>query len=84
MKNYLFTRVITKKEAINKYGKLGYNDHTEAVLIKAENELSAYEQIAPFNYKKHIKFKLYNVYDELENEEDFRYNEIVDLGKVEM
>lgn len=82
MKIYLFTRVITKKEAINQYGKLGYTEHEEGIFIKAESELKAYEQLAPFNYKKHIKFKLAGETEGLENEEKICFNQIIDFGQV--
>lgn len=56
MSKYLFTRLITKREAINRYGKLGFTTHREGVIIEAESYDAAIEKIKPFNYKKHIKF----------------------------
>ena len=81
MKYFLFTRKITKKEAINKFGKLGYTTHKEAVAIEAENLEEAYKKIEPFNYKKHIRFEFE---EELGFNELYAYelDEITDLGKV--
>lgn len=56
MSKYLFTRLITKREAINQYGKLGFTTHKEGVIIEANSLGEAIEKIKPFNYKKHIKF----------------------------
>ena len=44
----LYKRVISKREAINKYGKLGYKWYTQYVLT---------DDITPFNYKKRIYFE---------------------------
>ena len=81
MSYYLFTRKITKKEAINKFGKLGFTTHKEAVNIEAATLEEAYKKIEPYNYKKHIRF-------EFERETGFDeiglygIDEIVDLGKI--
>lgn len=56
MSKYLFTRLITKREAINRYGKLGFTIHKEGVIIEANSLDEAKEKLKPFNYKKHIKF----------------------------
>lgn len=56
MSKYLFTRLITKREAINRYGKLGFTTHKEGVIIEANSLDEAKEKLKPFNYKKHIKF----------------------------
>ena len=56
MTKFLFTRLITKREAINQYGKLGFTTHKEAVIIEANSLDEAKEKLKPFNYKKHIKF----------------------------
>ena len=56
MSKYLFTRLITKREAINQYGKLGFTTHKEGVIIEANSLEEAKEKLKPFNYKKHIKF----------------------------
>ena len=56
MSKYLFTRLITKREAINRYGKLGFTTHKEGVIIEANSLDEAKEKLKPFNYKKHITF----------------------------
>lgn len=72
-----FTRIISKREAINKYGKLGYRPHREAVFIEANSLDEAEEKLAPFNYKKHIRF-----YYMCSCLTDYPLNEIVDLGVI--
>ena len=57
---YEFSRFITKKEAINRYGKLGFREHKESVFIPAESLEEANKRIEPFNYKKHIKYRYVN------------------------
>lgn len=44
----LYYREVTKREAVNKYGKLGYNLYLQYVITK---------DIKPFNKRKHIKFR---------------------------
>lgn len=65
MRQYKFERIITRREAINKYGRLGFATHREAVYINAENINEAMEYIKPFNYKKHIKYDLVKSYGEV-------------------
>jgi len=84
MNNYLFSRIINKKCAINKYGKMGFRDHKEIIIVRAPNKENALYQIAPFNYKKHIRFSCDGTIN-LSDEEisKTRFNEIIDLGIVE-
>lgn len=72
-----FARIITKKEAINKYGKLGFREHAEAVFFKCDTKEEAFELIKPFNYKKHIKFRYFG-----ETPWEGAESEIIDLGPV--
>ena len=58
MHQYKFAREITRREAINNYGRLGFNTHKEAVYINANTLDEALDLIEPFNYKKHIRFRL--------------------------
>lgn len=74
-----FARIITKKEAINKYGKLGFREHAEAVFFKCDTKEEAFELIKPFNYKKHIKFRYFGT---VENE-NVKLNEIIDMGAID-
>lgn len=53
----VYIRVITKREPINKFGKLGYVEHTE-VLINPTDEI-----LKEANYKKHIRFKPFAVFN---------------------
>lgn len=84
---YLFTRKITKREAINKYGKLGFTTHKEGVVIDADNCKDANDKIAPFNYKKHVRFEFEGAYNEHNWLNQFKkhpdFETIVDLGIVE-
>lgn len=83
MKYYIFTRFITKKEAINKYGKLGFTIHKEGVIILSNSFNDAEKQIKPYNYKKHIKFVFsHEVPITDENKDLYIPDEIVDLGLV--
>lgn len=75
-----FRRVIRKREAINKYGKLGFTTHEEQVLIEAETLEEAKKLIEPFNYKKHIRFECFANYDSTKE----RLNEIIDLGRTDL
>ena len=49
----VYIRVITKREPINKFGKLEYVEHTE-VLVNPTDEI-----LRVANYKKHIKFRCF-------------------------
>lgn len=84
MKYYLFTRLITKKEAINKYGKIGFTTHKECVPIIANSIEEANKIIEPFNYKKHIKF-IHTATTDISNASQALYipETIVDLGVVD-
>lgn len=83
MKYYLFTRLVTKKEAINKYGKLGFTIHREGVTIEADSLESAQEKIKPYNYKKHFKFRFSQEVDlDIYDKNIYGLEEIKDLGKV--
>ena len=46
----VYARVITKREPTNKFGKLGFVEHTE-VLINPTDDI-----LKEANYKKHIRF----------------------------
>ena len=50
MKIYDFRRLIRKREAINKYGKLGFTTHEEQVLIKA-NSLEEANKLRRVNHQ---------------------------------
>lgn len=84
---YLFTRKVTKREAINKYGRLGFTTHQEGVVIDADCCEVANFKIAPFNYKKHIKFEFYGAYNEHNWLNQFKkhpeFETIIDMGIVE-
>ena len=86
MDKFIFTRDITKREAVNQYGKLGFTLHREAVVIEAINYYEAIEFIKPFNYKKHIKFKICRdpKYDNKQLMDSKPLNTIVDLGIVDL
>lgn len=43
-----YYRHITKREPINRFGKLGYRPYLQVVLT---------DDITKYNYRKHIKFK---------------------------
>ena len=53
----VYTRVITKREPINRFGKLEFVEHTE-VLINPTNEI-----LKEANYKKHIRFEPFAVFN---------------------
>ena len=89
MKYFVFSRIITRREAIDKYGKLGFTEHKECVILKANTIEEAKELIKPFNHKKHIKFIHDPVMDidtrtEAVDTEltDKQTNQIIDLGIV--
>lgn len=46
----VYTRVIIRREPINKFGKLGFVEHTE-ILINPTDDI-----LKEANYKKHIRF----------------------------
>lgn len=83
MKFYLFTRQIPKREAIDKYGKMGWREHAEGVFIYAENEEEAKKLIAPFNYKKHIRFTFDSEIQGIKPEDNIPIESIIDFGLVE-
>ena len=80
MKIYDFRRLIRKREAINKYGKLGFTTHEEQVLIKANSLEEANKLIEPFNYKKHIRFVCFCEMDSTRDP----LNEIIDMGRTDL
>lgn len=83
MKYFLFTRKITKKEAINKFGKLGFTTHKEGVNIEAENLAEAQKKIEPYNYKKHIRFEFEREIEfDLYDQNFYGLDEIKDLGII--
>lgn len=84
MNYYVFTRLITKKEAINQYGKLGFTLHREAVVLEANKLEDAEELLKPYNYKKHIKFTFYTeIPATQENSVEYMPDQIIDLGRVD-
>lgn len=84
-KIYVFSRIILKKGPINKYGQMGFRYHKEVIFVKAPNQENALFQIAPYNYKKHIRFVLEDVHDENYNDNNIIvFNEILDLGEVQV
>lgn len=46
-----YYRSILKREPINRFGRIGYREYLEIVQT---------EDISKYNYRKKIKFKLYN------------------------
>lgn len=46
----VYIRVITKREPMNRFGKLGFVEHTE-VLVNPTDDI-----LKEANYKKHIRF----------------------------
>ena len=80
MKCYMFTREITRREAINKFGKLGYTMHQEAVIIPANSLEEAEKEIEPFNWKKHIKFQFEKEVDKTSRSDCYC---ILDLGIID-
>ena len=84
MNYYVFTRLITKKEAINQYGKLGFTTHREAVVLEANRLEDAEELLKSYNYKKHIKFTFYTeIPVTQENSVEYMTDQIIDLGRVD-
>lgn len=80
MRVYVFSREITKRGAVNQYGKLGYRLHREIVCLEAESEEEALDKLAPFNKSKHIKFrKDYS----LHFNPNFKCDQIIDMGAID-
>ena len=79
---FMFSRLITKREPINEYGRMGAATHKEAVFINASTVEEAKRKIEPFNYKKHLRYKFEKTLasDALE---DSQTEMILDLGIVE-
>lgn len=44
----LYSRIVSKREAINRYGKLGFNYYLEFVYT---------DNITPYNFRKKVKFQ---------------------------
>lgn len=80
MRVYVFSREITKRGPINKYGKLGYKTHREVVCFETNSEEEALEKLTPFNKGKHIKFrKDYS----LHYNPNFECDKIIDMGSID-
>lgn len=47
----IYYRSVLKREPINRWGRIGYREYLE--IVQTEN-------ISKFNYRKKIKFRLYN------------------------
>lgn len=47
----IYYRSVLKREPVNRWGRLGYREYLEIVQT---------EDISKFNYRKKIKFRLYN------------------------
>lgn len=57
----VYYRSILKREPINRFGRLGYREYLEIVQT---------DDISKFNYRKKIKFRLYNNNDRIFIDED--------------
>lgn len=57
----VYYRTVLKREPINRFGRLGYREYLEIVQT---------EDISKFNYRKKIKFRLYNENDRIFIDED--------------
>lgn len=57
----VYYRSILKREPINRFGRLGYREYLEIVQT---------DDISKFNYRKKIKFRLYNENDRVFIDED--------------
>lgn len=57
----VYYRSVLKREPINRFGRLGYREYLEIVQT---------EDISKFNYRKKIKFRLYNDNDRIFIDED--------------
>lgn len=51
---YYYIRYISKREIINKYGKLGFRRYAECIALSHEQDIEDY------NKRKRIKFRLMN------------------------
>lgn len=52
----IYYRSILKREPINRWGRIGYREYLEIVRT---------EDISKFNYRKKLKFRLYNENDRI-------------------
>lgn len=52
----IYYRSILKREPINRWGRIGYREYLEIVQT---------EDISKFNYRKKLKFRLYNENDRI-------------------
>ena len=52
----VYYRSVLKREPINRFGRIGYREYLEIVQT---------EDISKFNYRKKIKFRLYNNNDRI-------------------
>lgn len=57
----VYYRTVLKREPINRFGRLGYREYLEVVQT---------DDISKFNYRKKIKFRLYNNKDRIFIDED--------------
>lgn len=57
----VYYRCVLKREPINRFGRLGYREYLEIVQT---------DDISKFNYRKKIKFRLYNDNDRIFIDED--------------
>lgn len=57
----VYYRSVLKREPINRFGRLGYREYLEIVQT---------EDISKFNYRKKIKFRLYNENDRIFIDQD--------------
>lgn len=57
----VYYRTVLKREPINRFGRLGYREYLEIVQT---------DDISKFNYRKKIKFRLYNDNDRIFIDED--------------
>lgn len=78
----MFSRLITKREPINEYGRMGAATHKEAVYIQAETLEEAKRKVEPFNYKKHLRYKFEKTLPSSKIA-DADTQMIIDLGIVE-
>lgn len=62
----VYIRVITRREPINRFGKLGFVEHTE-VLVNPTDEI-----LIEANYKKHIRFKHFDVFNKINSLDELK------------
>lgn len=80
MRVFKFSRQVTVREPINRFGQMGFTLHEEVVYIPAENEEEAEKKIKLFNYKKHFKFELKGeVSDKIKKD---RLEIVLDMGVI--